>query len=1346
MRKGLRVFALLFVLFLLPAGSAYGQEPASGDGTIYLQAGAFDPLAAVGIGAAAADEGASPYYLVQFVGPVEAFWLEQVAALGGEVVGYVPNDTHIVRMAAESVAQVQSLPSVRWVGPFRPAYKIAPDLGAAYATVGASATGSAPVELTVMAFPGESPAALGAVLAAQGAAIVEAADTPIGPVLRVQAPLSLLPSLAQQPAVSWVERYIEPVTANAEGRKLIGAEAVWESFGYYGEGQIVAVSDSGLSVEGALSTDFAGRLVRAFAPSEMNLASPQCSAKNTFTDLNGHGTHVAGSVLGNGTRSGSNAAAHAYTGSHAGSAPEARLVFMALNADGSTGMQCVDVNGDFLAKGYQEGARISSNSWGASNQGGYNLLSSLADDYIWRHKDYLVLYSAGNAGPGAQSVGAPGTAKNVLTIGASENNRPDKDTDSDNPNTVAGFSSRGPTADGRIKPEVVAPGTWVLSVRAAQAPDSSFWGNFNQDYAFMGGTSMATPLAAGGAAIVREWLNKTRGLAAPSAAPLKAVLVNGTTQLPGELVASNNSGHGRLDLKNTLSANYVVMDDHVQGLQTGGVVSYTVQVVAVGAQGALFALDGSAAPAIQAAGALQMAAATPLVAASAAITTPGELRAEALPGYDRARPLARISDAAGGTTGKRGLAPLPNAAPIPGGSGPLQAWPAANGNFQPGAEAPGLALQNFQQEMVGGGDFEDPDWTDIWSSIWLGSGVPVRTGEPAFVVAGEYSMWLGGTPSDDALFYPVQFPDTIDSTLASGLAFTVRIVDEDAGFDQLCVALIDVSGNFVGPYAPDNPECIDQDGEYGYTLTFSAGDRAGLAGQTAYLAVFTVGDGAEPHMSAFVDDISLVVDFPSPTATMTPASGPPGTTFLLAGKYNVPYGWVDICISPCTVDNYITTVYADAAGNIAAFLYSSTDIAAGPYPIQTDNIAGRTAETLLTISGATQPALAVTPASGPAGGEFAFSGSNFLPGDQAIALTVNGEAVGGVGSNDAGAIAFTLRTASNTPAGSYTVRATDSAGRSGETVFTVTAVAGGDPVLAVAPAAGPPGTTFIFAARNFTANAAASVSLDGQALGQVNIDATGRVTLTLATTAGTAPGQYTLAVAQGAKSASARYEVTAGGGAPLSGQGLYVTLAWTDPPAQPAAGQMLVNDLDLFVDGPGGRVFANGGTAADRKNNVEAVRIQTPAAGAYVITVRAERVNGAFGAQPYALVATSKQNFGAGQDSVDLGQISVGTLRGVVFADLDRDGVRDAGEPGIAGVPVTIRQAKGALSRDVTTGGSGGYAVAGLPTGDYSITVALAAGYRPTTPTTMNKSVATGDNSAPVIGAAVMLNLPDVRR
>ena len=170
-------------------------------------------------------------------------------------------------------------------------------------------------------------------------------------------------------------------------------------------------------------------------------------------------------------------------------------------------------------------------------------------------------------------------------------------------------------------------------------------------------------------------------------------------------------------------------------------------------------------------------------------------------------------------------------------------------------------------------------------------------------------------------------------------------------------------------------------------------------------------------MSAFVDDISLLVDFPSPTAAITPAAGPPGTTFLLTGKYNTPYGWVDICFSPCSPDNYITTVYADAAGDIAAFLDASADIAPGPYLIQTSDLADRTAETQLTITGAADPSLSVDPTSGPAGTTFQFSGSDFIPNDTTIAVTLNGAAFGTVGSDSTGAVSFKLNTSANTPAG-----------------------------------------------------------------------------------------------------------------------------------------------------------------------------------------------------------------------------------------------------------------------------------------------------------------------------------------
>ncbi len=1118
---------------------------------------------------------------------------------------------------------------------------------------------------------------------------------------------------------------------------------------------MIAISDSGLSVQNDLTPDIGNRLVRAFAPSEMNLASPACMAKTTWTDLNGHGTHVAGSVLGNGTRSGSTAANHAYTGSHAGVAPEAQLVFMALNTDGSTGIQCIDLNGDFVAKGYQAGARISTNSWGASDRGGYNLLSSLVDDFIWRHKDYLVLYSAGNAGPGAQTVGSPGTAKNVLTVGASENNRPDQDSESDNPDTMAGFSSRGPTADGRIKPDVVAPGTWILSTRAAQAPDGSFWGNFNADYAFMGGTSMATPLTAGAAALVREWLGKTRGLPTPSAALQKAIIMNGATQLPGETTPSNDTGSGRVDLKNTLNAQYALMDDHVQGLTSGQSITYSVQIIATTSLGNLLVANpqGAERAEVQAAAlaSIQLADAPPAAAASL-LSDPGAFTGEPLPGFATARQQTAVPTLAGAS--KQGLVPLANPVPSIAPRATSDLAITGQSRFTPQSAADQPSFQSFQQNMIGGGDFEDPDWSLYWSEVWLGSGVPVRTDDPSYVINGDYSMWLGGTALDDALFYPVQFPAEIDNDFPSGIALQVGIIDQDLDennepLDEFCVALIDASGNFIGPYTsetvPENPECIGVNGAYTYELVFSADDKQALANTTAYLVVYTEGDAAEPHMSAFVDDIFLIIDFPDVTVAALPAAGPPGTKFLLTGQYNVPYGWVDICFNPCSEANYIDSAYADARGDIAIFLSSTPTIVPGTYNLQTYNVANRTANTTITILGDATPTLSVVPATGVAGTKFQFSGSNFLPNETAIQATLNGASLSTVGSNAAGEVAFALETTTNTPAAAYTLQLTDSAGRSAAVTFTVTAVASGDPTLTVAPAAGPPGTTFTFDAANFTAGTAVA-ALDGQELGSITIDAAGSAKLTLETKGETAPGTYTLALSQGEKRATAQYEVTSGGTIPQTGTGLYVTLAWTDPPAQAAAAQTLVNDLDLTIDGPDGRLFGNGGASADRRNNVETVRLENPTPGTYVITIQAARVNGTFGAQPYALVATTKQNFETNSNNLNLDQVGDGVLTGAVFADVNNNGVRDGGEAGISGVTVEIKQTNGTLSRQRTTDANGTYQFANLPLDSYTISIVLPSGFRMTTTTTLITQVTNSNTTGPEIGIAAQIFLPLVER
>jgi PGF-pre-PGF domain-containing protein len=348
--------------------------------------------------------------------------------------------------------------------------------------------------------------------------------------LQVHINSSLIDSIAALENVEWIEKHHKPVLLNNNASKIMNVTTIHQNYSLNGSGQIIGIADTGLDTgidDKSMHDDIEGRII--------NITS---WGDEDASDTHGHGTHVAGSALGNGSLSG---------GKYSGTAPAAKLVFQAIG-NGTGKLHGVSTSEDLfelLSVAYAKDARIHSNSWGNSNNS-YTSYSQVADEFVWNHTDMLVLFAAGNDGEnGNYTVGSPGTAKNILAIGATENLRPEKGLEGDNPNEIASFSSRGPTADGRIKPDLVAPGTWIISTRSSEAVYKSI---FDENYAYMSGTSMATPLAAGTVALVRQYYMENLSIN-PSAALLKATLINGADDLGYNRTIQ---GWGRINLTASL--------------------------------------------------------------------------------------------------------------------------------------------------------------------------------------------------------------------------------------------------------------------------------------------------------------------------------------------------------------------------------------------------------------------------------------------------------------------------------------------------------------------------------------------------------------------------------------------------------------------------------------------------------------------------------------------------------------------------------------------------------------------------------------------------------------------------
>jgi hypothetical protein len=585
-----------------------------------------------------------PFVIAKFAGPITAAARKALKSAGYREVAYLPYDALLLERPAG--ATDRAIPGVVGFTAYTPADRVSRDLLPEFA---AALPVQPQIPVMVHVMPGHDRAAVRAAVEARGGKVLGEGTAGAFGRLSALFPTAVVAGamsvLAERSDLFFLERihHLGLLNDKLVGTMQCGEQGndatktpIW-NHGIRGEGQIVAEIDTGLDANSCYFNDVnlpvtntwsqAGGYGTATDPTHRKIVAydflfsceqwPMGTNCETPTNLmqwdtQGHGTHVAGNMVAD---SDMNPASFAVQDAIA---PAAKIVVQdggyLSAAQGDTcaelpGIGCPLVNLEpVFEQSYQQGARLHNNSYGDNEearpaylQANYSARTVDVDHFTWEHKDFLIVFAAGNYGTAGGmnedfSLGSPGTMKNGLSIGSARVSTSSNPSDEN----ISGFSSRGWTNDGRIKPDLMTPGH-----NAAATNNRDVGGTVNCGASAGGGTSYAAPVAVGAAALVRQYFTdgfypsgakSDADKLTPTAALIKAMLINSAVSMKGNdntggpisPIPSNEQGWGRIRLDQSMvfadGTRKLMVDDHREGMEAGATtpISYTLTGVTAG--------------------------------------------------------------------------------------------------------------------------------------------------------------------------------------------------------------------------------------------------------------------------------------------------------------------------------------------------------------------------------------------------------------------------------------------------------------------------------------------------------------------------------------------------------------------------------------------------------------------------------------------------------------------------------------------------------------------------------------------------------------------------------------------